>query len=125
MSEKPLDQFTKKKFINLETYRKAGTPVRTPVWFAEENGILFVITGANSGKVKRIRRNPLIKLTPCNYRGDPQGEWVNAEVKILDHSEMKRVNQLLLKKYGLQKKIADLLSGPEKEGQAPLEIHLS
>ena len=39
-----------------------GTPVQTPVWFAEEHGVLYVYTLANAGKVKRIGRNPRITL---------------------------------------------------------------
>ena len=32
-----LDQFTDQKYINLETYRKDHTPVKTPVWFIINN----------------------------------------------------------------------------------------
>jgi uncharacterized protein len=50
-----IDQFTGHKFINLETFRKSGVGVRTPVWFAERDGQFFVYTLLNFGKVKRIR----------------------------------------------------------------------
>ena len=40
MTGSALSQFANEKYLNLETYRKNGTPVLTPVWFADENGIL-------------------------------------------------------------------------------------
>src|ERR1700761_5842958 len=51
-----------KKYLNLETYRKSGKGVRTPVWFAAarvETPVaytlkLYVHTPANSGKAKRV-----------------------------------------------------------------------
>jgi hypothetical protein len=42
----------KQLYINLETYRKTGEAMRTPVWFIEENRIIFIRTLAESGKVK-------------------------------------------------------------------------
>ena len=61
-----------------------GTPVQTPVWFAEEHGVLYVYTLANAGKVKRIRRHPRIRLAPCTMRGTVTGPWVEAEATIVD-----------------------------------------
>ena len=54
-----LDAFDGKKYLNLETYRRNGNGVRTPVWFAAapEGGggqKLYVYTTADSGKAKRI-----------------------------------------------------------------------
>ena len=33
-------QFAKAKYLNLETFRKTGVGVRTPVWFAQNPGTL-------------------------------------------------------------------------------------
>ncbi|KAA3662518.1 MAG: PPOX class F420-dependent oxidoreductase, partial [Chloroflexi bacterium] len=38
------------QYIALETFRKNGTGVITPVWVAGENGSLFVWTDADSWK---------------------------------------------------------------------------
>ena len=54
---RPADRFSGRNYLNLETYRKSGVAVRTPVWFAEQGGILYLYTLADSGKVKRIRNN--------------------------------------------------------------------
>ena len=34
--EDKLSLFLDQKYVNLETYKKDGTPVRTPVWFMIE-----------------------------------------------------------------------------------------
>ena len=51
-----LEQFSKKKYLNLETFRKNGKSVRTTVWFIQEGETIYVNTWSNSGKVKRIRK---------------------------------------------------------------------
>ena len=65
MSSQSLDPFAGQRYLNLESYKRDGTPVQTPVWFAEEEGVLYVYTLANAGKVKRIRRDPHIRIAPC------------------------------------------------------------
>ena len=43
MSTSNLGQFANQKYLNMETYRKTGKPVATPLWFAEENGTFLHI----------------------------------------------------------------------------------
>src|SRR5215475_4565208 len=74
-----LTPFVGQRYLNLESVKRDGTPVQTPVWFAEEQGVLYVYTLANAGKVKRIRRNPRIRLAPCTMRGTAIGPWMEAE----------------------------------------------
>jgi len=97
------------KYIVLETYRKNGNPVRTPVWFVEDNGTLYVRTGTKSGKVKRLRRNASVKLAPSNGRGDPKGPWLDAKATFANEQEMQVALDRLKQKYGLQWKMVNLL----------------
>ncbi len=62
-----------KKYVSLVTFRKNGVAVPTPVWFAERDGKLYVKTRNDSGKYKRIRNNPKVKIAPCNMRGTITG----------------------------------------------------
>ena len=94
-------QFTGKKHISIETYRKTGDPVRTPVWFVEENGELFVRTDSDTGKIKRIRNNPKVRVATSNMRGTVKGSWVEGEARIIDPESSKHVFSLLRKKYGI------------------------
>src|SRR5215813_10114570 len=82
MPRQSLAPFMGQRYLNLESFKRDGTPVQTPVWFAEEHGVLYVYTLANAGKVKRIRRNPRIRLAPCTMRGKVVGPWVEAEATI-------------------------------------------
>ena len=104
-----MNQLAKEKYISLETLRKSGQPMPTPVWFVEENGALFVRTIANAGKVKRARNNPVVRVAPCTVRGVVTGAWVTGRATILPAQEDARINALVTKKYGLMKRVFDLI----------------
>ncbi len=81
-----LQQFNGKPFLNLESFRKNGASMKTPVWFTQADAVIYVRTVANSGKVKRIRHNGSIHIVPCEANGHPTGEWVQAQaVEVSDH----------------------------------------
>lgn len=109
MNENKLTQFSNQQCINLETYKKSGKAVQTPVWFVEHNGALYVDTSAKSGKVKRLHSNPHVRLVPCEFRGQTKGEWVEGEARFADEDESKTANNLLRGKYGLQMKFTVFL----------------
>jgi PPOX class probable F420-dependent enzyme len=95
-------------FINLTTFRKNGHAVPTPVWFAQdmESGILYVETGGNSGKIKRIRHTPRVTLAPCTVLGKTTGEVTEGKARIVtDTAEIFRARGALHRKYGLQRQI--------------------
>ncbi len=99
----PFSQFEDEKVISLETYRRNGQPVRTPVWFLKENGILYVHTDDNAGKVKRIRRNPKVRVAPSHFRGKQKAEYVDARPELETIPEtVRRYRSRIYKKYGLQ-----------------------
>jgi len=110
MHNQHLTSFATQKYLNLESFKRDGTPVQTPVWFAEEQGVLYVYTLANAGKVKRIRRHPRIRLAPCTMRGTVTGAWVEAEATIVDATTAAHGHALLRQKYGWMKRIGDLFS---------------
>jgi len=104
-------QFAKHKYLSVETYRKSGQPVATPVWFAERAGTLYMYSLADAGKVKRIRSNPKVRIVPCDMRGTPRGQWVEAKARILDGQAEVLAHTLLTDKYGWMKRIGDVFSG--------------
>ena len=87
MSSGKLSQFAGEKYLNLETYRKNGKAVATPVWFAQDGGVLYIYSLADAGKVKRIRNNPRVRVAPCDMRGKLEGEWVEARARIVQGDE--------------------------------------
>jgi uncharacterized protein len=117
MKSSQVAAFDKQNYLSLETFRKSGAGVPTPVWFAEQDGMLYVRTGNDSGKVKRIRNNSRVRLAPCNASGGLKGEWVEGRARILqDPAEIEAANHLLNRKYGLQKRFIDWLN--ERRGAA-------
>lgn len=97
------------RYALLATRRKSGSVVRTPVWFALAGNAVYVRTDARSGKTKRIRNNPRVAIAPCDLRGRPLGEAVDAVARILTEPESKQRSELLRRKYGLQGKLYALL----------------
>lgn len=79
---KGLGRFSHHEFINLKTYKRSGHSVNTPVWFAHNGRELFVRTVEDSGKMKRLRNNPFVRIAPCDSRGTLLGEWVEAKARI-------------------------------------------
>ena len=89
------------RFISLETFRKSGEGVRTPVSFVIDGDALYVRTQANSGKVKRIRNNGRVRVAPSTGRGDLLGDWIDATATIVDAEESARVRKIVMARYGL------------------------
>ena len=95
-----IGQFGKTKYLNLETFRKTGVGVRTPVWFAEDpasaNGApvtFYVYTLPDSGKAKRVRNNPKVRVHPVICAATcaaPGSMLAPASAKALRHRRRKR-----------------------------------
>jgi uncharacterized protein len=101
-----LDQFAKKQYLNLETFRRNGQSMKTPVWFAQDGETLYVVTMANSGKVKRIRNSGKVNVAACKMDGKVIGTWVPAMARESSDPEIsEKVDQMFNKKYGLMKKL--------------------
>src|SRR5438270_1054837 len=105
-----LERLRGKRYISLETYRRTGQPVRTPVWFAEDNGRLLFYSEANAGKVKRIRNNPQVRVAPSDGRGRVSDDavWLQGRASLLQAADAERAQALLVKKYGWQRRLLDL-----------------
>ena len=110
MPRQSLALFVDQRYLNLESVKRDGTSIQTPVWFAEEQGVLYIYTLANAGKVRRIRRHPRIRIAPCTMRGTVIGPWVEADATIVDATTAAHGHALLRHKYGWMKGIGDLFS---------------
>ena len=123
-----IGQFAKAKYLSLETFRKTGIGVRTPVWFAQDPArqptTFYLYTLADSGKAKRIRNNPKVRVAPCNMRGDLRGAWVEARARICEGDEAAKGQSLLIQKYGLAKRIGDFFSRLRGRTQIVLAIEI-
>lgn len=105
------ESYSLQQCINLETYRKNGHPVATPVWFTVDgDDRLFVVTRSETGKVKRIKNNNSVRIMPCGMRGDSKGPWAPAKARFATQEETERALQQRNKKYGFKAKLSGLFS---------------
>lgn len=119
------DRLIRHQYLNIETFRKSGLGVKTPVWFVQDGETLFVRTIANSGKVKRIRHNGQVNIAPCKADGTLLGDWVPATAReVVDVTTDQKVDHLLDKKYGLMKKMFALASALQGRKYTVLEVKM-
>ena len=108
--ENHLDQFLDQKYINLETYKKDGTAVRTPVWFVIDNDLIYVITRDRTGKVKRLRNNQDVRIVLCSFKGEPKSEWIKGKAENITGDEANKIIKLRKKKYGMFARLSGILT---------------
>ena len=106
--------FADVQYINLETFKKDGTKVITPVWVAQHNNSLVVTTSKNAGKVKRIRNNGKAIIYTTNQSGSKRlSEELEVQGSILIDEDLKtEAVTILKKKYGMMAKM--MLKGPNE-----------
>jgi len=105
-----LEQFSKQKYINLETYKRDSTSVKTPVWFVIDNDLIYIITRESTGKVKRLKNNQNVRVVPCSFKGEIKNEWVNGKAQKVTGSEADNVIKLRKKKYGFAVRLSGLFT---------------
>jgi uncharacterized protein len=87
------------KYINLTSFRKSGVAVPTPIWFGEQDEKLYVMTRSDSGKYKRIRNNPQVRIAPCTIRGKITGPEFTATARILSSDAWPAAHKTIKWKY--------------------------
>lgn len=117
-----------RKYLNLETFRKNGEGVRTPVWFAREPEQvlpekLYVYSTSDSGKAKRIRNSSRVRVAPCDVRGKLLGEWIDARAEIVAGEEAEHGMKLLNKKYFPWRQLLDFFSFFSRNKRVVFLIH--
>jgi PPOX class probable F420-dependent enzyme len=101
--------FASARYVSVTTFRKNGTGVATPVWFAVDGGELFLWTRTDSWKVKRLRNDSRVVVTVCDVRGKIEEGAPTAEgtARLLDGAELGVVRRLLSRKYTWQFWVVD------------------
>jgi PPOX class probable F420-dependent enzyme len=96
-----LEQLGSEKYVLLTTFRRDGRAVPTPLWVVPDAAGLGFWTVEGSGKTKRIRNGGRVTVAPCDVRGNPRGEAVEAQARIGDAADRRRVAEGIKRKYGL------------------------
>lgn len=114
------------KYIAVETFRKNGEGVKTPVWTVPKDGKLLVWTQGDSWKVKRARNNPRVRVAKCDMRGNIEGPWTEGVVSsISDEKDVKNMMaRHLRRKYPFMVAFVSLVAFVRREntGQVVVEI---
>ena len=106
-----IDDLDRYRYLVLATFRKSGSEVATPVWFAAVGGTLYVCSAGEAGKVKRLRQSSRARVAPSDARGRVQGAWRNATARLVtEPATIERAHAALRAKYGWQVWLADVLS---------------
>jgi len=121
-----LQPFDKRQYLSIETFRKNGQGVKTPVWFVQEGEKLFIWTEATSGKVKRVRNNGKVNIAPSRGDGATLGDWVPATASRDDSAEaVVKVRGLMVKKYGVVFQLFGLLGRLRKAEYTTLKLEVN
>jgi PPOX class probable F420-dependent enzyme len=110
-------------YICLETFKKNGEGVKTPVWYVLHDGKFYAYTEADSWKVKRIRNNPRVRVAPCDMRGNVKGDFIEGHAQIITGPEEKMADKLLDQKYFL-KKIFNLMTKLKRHKRAMIRVEV-
>ncbi|MGA5464387.1 PPOX class F420-dependent oxidoreductase [Mycobacterium sp. NPDC050041] len=99
-----LDRLGAEKFVSLTTFKRNGDAVATPLWLVSDGGALVFWTPADSWKVKRVGRDARVTMAACSRSGkvSPGEQAVAGRGEVIeDAGEVRRVEDLFRRKYGL------------------------
>ena len=97
------------RYVSLATFRRTGKEVATPVWAAYQQGIYYVFSAGDAGKVKRLRNSSRARLAKCDVRGKLLGEWHEARAELLqERGQIEVALNALRAKYGLAMRLLDI-----------------
>lgn len=117
--------WARSRCLLLTTYRRDGTPVASPVWFVTDDHEIRLWTGADTGKARRLRRDPHCTIAPCTFSGRATGEALPGEARALPAADGARVQALLRAKYPVQKRALDLYGRLHTGGQPGSSTYLA
>lgn len=90
------------------TFKRSGEPVPTPVNFGlSDEGKLYFRSEPHTAKIARMRRDPHVRVGPCNMRGKPLGPLTEANARILPDAEHERAYEVLASNWDPASKVLE------------------
>src|SRR5918911_4571377 len=86
--------WTATRTVLLETQRRDGSWVPSPVSLVADGGHLYFRTYDASGKAKRLRNFPDVRVAPATLRGRPLGPAVKGRGRLLQGEEAEHARGL-------------------------------
>lgn len=94
-------ELARHKTVLLQTRKRDGTWIGTPVSIVIDGDRLFFRSYDASGKAKRLRTFPGVRVAPSTLRGRPTGPSADGSARLLDGDEAQRARELLARRYPL------------------------
>ncbi len=113
MHNHPLAELSGARYALLRSFRRDGTPVDTPIWFALDGEGLVFRTKLGP-KTRRLSSRRDVELAACDHRGRvrPAAMTVAGRATILSGADAERANRVLHERYGWQWNIVPLIKIP-------------
>jgi uncharacterized protein len=87
------------KTVLLETRRRDGRWVGTPVSLVTDGTRAYFRTYDAAGKAKRLRNFPDVRVSPSDLRGRRRGPSTDARARLLEGPEAEQASRLLARRY--------------------------
>jgi len=86
-------------YVQLTTFRRDGRGVPTPVHLVVDGETAFFRTWDVTGKAKRLRHTPAVRIAPATFRGRPLGPAIPAQAHLLDGPAADHAARLLAARH--------------------------
>jgi uncharacterized protein len=90
----------------LQTRKRDGSWVTTPVNPLVEDDHVYFRTWHTSGKAKRLRNFTEVRFAPSTARGRPTGSWMRGQATLLDGDDADHAAALINRRYPLLQGVA-------------------
>jgi uncharacterized protein len=91
------------------TFKRSGEPVPTPINFGlSDDGKLYFRSEPHVAKIMRLKRDPHVRVCPCNLRGKPLGPMVEARAEVLPQRENERCHAIVKANWRFDTKLLEL-----------------
>ncbi len=107
------DPLSAARYARLRTFRRDGTPVDTPIWFAMDDSHVVFRTKIGP-KTRRLAARRDVELTACDHRGRARAGTPTRSgyATVLSGAEAEHANRTLHRRYGWQWNIVPLIKVP-------------
>jgi PPOX class probable F420-dependent enzyme len=94
-----LSRFAAEKVVQLQTRKRDGSWVDTPVNLVVDGDRAYFRTPGRASKNKRLRNFPEVRIRPCTWSGKPTGPQAQATARLLSGREAETAGVLIDKKF--------------------------
>jgi uncharacterized protein len=106
IAESPLSTLARHHDMALQTRKRDGTWVATPVNPVVDDDHVLFRTWHTSGKAKRLNNFPDVRFAPATARGRPTGPWMQGRAELLSGDDAAHAAALINRRYPVLQGIA-------------------